>query len=263
MRKHFVWVVGLILALMVPAVASAENFQTVDVTVKPKKAFKKTASPVGINVITSTGPIPPATRIGPAYRARIFLDKDFAFYNKGLPTCTKDQLNTSPPSPPATVLKNCGKARVGQGAAIVGLAGDPNLPLNATVYAFNGKPIGGKIVLYLYAYQEDTGLVTVLTGVLKNAPGRKFGKMLDVAIDPLTGGTAIARFQVNIKKNWRHKGQKRSFVSAKCSRKKWFFKGTFDFHSAFVPGTNDNPASKSDSNTLTCKQKPEPRKKRR
>ncbi|HMI82171.1 MAG TPA: hypothetical protein VK480_10325, partial [Solirubrobacterales bacterium] len=76
-----------------------------------------------------------------------------------------------------------------------------------------------------------------------------YGPRLDLEIPLIAGGTgALKEFQVKIDKKWRFKGEKRSFISAKCpNSKRLKARGKFTFR--------DNESLTAYSKQ-TCKQLP-------
>ncbi len=249
MRKTLLGVMALIVALALPAAASA-NTQKIDAKISPSKLMKKKFKPTSVNVITTAGPDP--GRVGPnavdgAYRAKVWFDKDIKFFTKGVPQCKAAQVDGV--QDPKIIKSQCGKSQVGSGKGLVALGGyvdpvtgapPPANVLTADIYALNSVPKGGKPVILLHSVVPGVS-ATTLIGTLKKQGG-KYKTLLDVAIEPLPGGTAILRFQAKIKKKYKYKGKKRSYVSAKCSHKKFFFKGTF-FFEKFVDPTQKSQAS--------------------
>ena len=123
------------------------------------------------------------------------------------------------------------------------------------VTAFNGVPQGGKPVVLLHAYGTSPVQTTlVIVGTVTNLNKEGFGPRLDVTIPPLAGGVGvITDFQVKINKTWIYKGQKMSFVTAKCpASKKLKYRGAFTYKDGTtIEATHSQP----------CTPKAEPKKK--
>ncbi len=257
MRKYLLLAVGMIAALALPSVASA-NTQGVRAKVAPRHLSSKYSKPTSINVVTTTAQDPGKTganAIDGAYRGRVYFDKDISFFTKGYPTCKASQVDGV--QDPSTVLSKCGKALVGSGAGLVALGGyvDPvtNQPppanvLAAKIYALNGKRHGGNPVILLHSIVPGVS-ATTLVGTLKHRSG-SYRTLLDVAIEPLPGGTAIIRFQAKIRKKYRYKGKRVSYVSARCTHKKFRYKGTFYFENYSDPAQKSH-ASGADTQPCT------------
>jgi hypothetical protein len=265
MRKRFISIAVLaaLVAAAVPVSAALAgetvtgpdgNTQSIEATVTPKALYKKTASPATLSVEVKTGSTTAANGVpSPATHDVIDFDKNLSLTTKGLPTCNATQLqNTST----EVAERVCGKAKIGSGTAIT------LLPTPSTVYtepttvtAFNGVPQGGKPVVLLHAYGATPVQTTlVLVGVVSNYNKEGYGPRLDVTIPPLGGGSgAITDFKVKIKKTWSYKGQKLSFINAKCpASKKLKYRGAF----SFADGITINATT-----TQTCTPKAEPKKK--
>ena len=115
-RKHLIWVMGLVLALGVSAVAvgagNTDNTQKMAVKVSPSKQKKKWFRNAKLRSLTTTG----TTGIGafvitPVDRATIFYDRDIKFDTKGLPQCRRRLTGRTT----AQAKKRCRRAIVGSG----------------------------------------------------------------------------------------------------------------------------------------------------
>jgi len=166
----------------------------------------------------------------PAVRATVDFDKNARLFTKGIPTCNAALLqNTSTEA----ALAACGKAKIGSGKASALLpVGTQVFPVAQTVTAFNGQPQGGKPVVLLHSYGTTPIQTTlVLVGAVSNYNKEGYGPRLDIQIPLIAGGAgALTDFQVKIDKKYTYKGQKRSFITAKCpNSKKLKARGTFTF----------------------------------
>jgi len=229
MRKHLVWVLGLALAIGIANVAIGANSQTIKGTFKAfgNVDLNKTYKPGSLNVITTTND--EDGTVSPAVRAQVYFDRDLRFFTKGIRTCRKSKLEQTDT---AQAKKACPGAQVGSGTANIAFAGQANSdPVKAIVTAFNGVPKNGKPVILLHSRADAVGSTVVLTGVLKNMPRTSpFGKVLDVDIPELAFGSAITRFQVRVKKTYRFRGKRRSYVSGRCTGGGIRYRGTFTFN---------------------------------
>jgi hypothetical protein len=246
MRRHLVWVLGLALAIGIANVAVGANFQTIDGTFKPNTKLSKTKFKGGsVNVVTTTG-TNDGSRVAPAVRAQVWFDDDMSFFTRGVARCNASRLTQTTT---AQAKARCGAAQVGAGSATIALAGnpDPAAATGAVVTAFNGVPKNGKPVILLHARAETFGNTSILTGVL-NKLGRRgdYGWRLDVKIDELPFGSAITRFQVKVKKQFRFRGKRRNYVSGRCGdrNRKLNYKGKFYFN-------GDSPKSDTDAQACT------------
>ncbi|HET7416759.1 MAG TPA: hypothetical protein VFJ61_03925 [Solirubrobacterales bacterium] len=223
------------------------NTQSIDSLIGPKKLSKKTFTPATLSVTTLTTSTTAANGVpSPAIRATIDFDKNAVLFTKGLPTCDPAKLQSQSTEVAEQV---CGKAKIGGGKAIALLpVGSRVYDVEQTVTAFNGQPKGGKPVVILHTYGTTPLQTTlVLVGTVSNYAKQGYGPRLDLEIPLLAGGSgALKEFQVTIKKQWRYKGQRRSFVSAKCpNSKKLKARGAFTYRDG---------QSLTALSTQTCKQ---------
>lgn len=240
MRRHpfLIATAALLVAAIAAAAASAGptvfgpdgNTQAIDVLIKPKRLSKTSLAPATLKVTTlTTSTTDPSGVPSPAVHALIDFDKNVALYTKGLPTCNPALVQSKSTE---EAERACGKAKIGSGRAIAYLRSSRVYEVPQTVTAFNGVPKGGKPTVILHTY-GTTPLQTslVLFGVVTDYGKEGYGPRLDLEIPLIAGGTgALKEFQVTINKTWRYKGQKRSFISAKCpNSKKLKARGAFTF----------------------------------
>jgi hypothetical protein len=219
------------IAVAGPPVTGADgNSQSIDVKIAPKKLSKSTLTPSSLEVTTKVTSSSANGVPSPAVRVTVDFDKSAKLYTKGIPTCDAAKLqNTST----EVALQQCGKAKIGSGKAAALLpVGVQIFPVQQTVTAFNGVPQGGKPVVLLHTYGTTPVQTSfVLVGVVSNYNKEGYGPRLDVTVPLLAGGAgALTDFNVKIDKKYTYKGQKRSFISAKCPKsKKLKSRGAFTF----------------------------------
>ncbi len=231
MQRRPILIVGLSAVLIAAIAASVAiagptvvgkdgNTQSVDVVI-PKNLSKTKPTPVTLKVTTKTTSTTAANGVpSPAIRAVVDFDKNASLYTKGIPTCDPAKLQSTSTE---TALVACGNAKIGTGSGSALLpVGSRVLPEPVVITAFNGVPVGGRPVVLLHAYGSSPVQTTqVLNGKVSNYNKEGFGPRLDVEIPKLAGGTgALTDFTVTINKKYRFKGEKRSFVSAKCPNSK-------------------------------------------
>jgi hypothetical protein len=263
MRKRLTFVLigvsALALALAAAAVSTTlsgpdGNTQTLEVSIKPTKLYKKKPTPIKLNVLTKTGSTTdPNGKPVPATEAVIDFDKGTAIESKGFPTCEASKLE----GVTAEVANElCKKAKIGSGHGTVLLPSSKGVAAeNAEVLAFNGKPKGKNPVVLLFTYGVSPVQVTqVLVGTVTHFNKEGFGPRLTVPVPSFAGGTgALVEFQATIFKKYRYKGKQRSYVTATCRTKKLKARGKF----TFKDGESLTPVVKG-----KCKQKPEKKKKK-
>lgn len=206
------------------------NTQSIDSQIRPKRLSKTKFTPGSLKVTTvTTSTTDPNGFPVPAIHAVIDFDRNARIYTKGLPTCEPGKLQNQSTE---NAERICGRAKIGSGSAIAYLRPGKFYEVPQTVTAFNGVPKGGKPVVILHSYGTAPLQVSlVLEGTVSNYGKEGYGPRLDLSIPKIAGGTgALKEFQVKIDKKWRFKGEKRSFVSAKCANSKTLkARGTFTY----------------------------------
>lgn len=243
--------VALALALTVSATgavapATAQNIQSIEGLVKPKRLYKKgkrrTVS-VFVNVST-TNPSNPHGVPSPTTLAKVDFDKDIKIQNRGLDTCNPALFGPATTTDQARNI--CPDSRVGGGSSTIAVPTGPATPpliVNATVTAFNGK----RRSLVLHTYNSLSGATTLIGTVRRRdaAAGRKYGQTLTVPVPPLAGGTAvITQFSARVKKAYRHRGKRRALVSATCRDRKIFFQARFSYQDGTADQARDRQRCK-------------------
>lgn len=206
------------------------NTQSIDSQIRPKKLSKTKFTPGTLEVTTlTTSTTDPAGVPSPAVHAVIDFDRNARLYTKGLATCDPGKLQNQSTE---TAERACPNAKIGTGHATAYLRAGKVYEVPQTVTAFNGVPKGGKPTIILHTYGTTPLQVSlVLEGTVSNYNKEGYGPRLDLNVPLLAGGTgALKEFNVKISKKWRYKGEKRSFISAKCSgSKKLKARGTFTY----------------------------------
>jgi hypothetical protein len=207
------------------------NTQSIDSLIGPKKLSKTKYTQGTLKVTTLTTSTTAANGVpSPAVHAVIDFDKNAKLYTKGLPTCDLAKLQNQSTE---TAERVCGNAKIGGGHAFAYLVvGSKVYNVEQTVTAFNGVPKGGKPVVILHTYgTSPIQTALVLVGTVSNYNKEGYGPRLDLEIPLIAGGTgALKEFQVTINKKWRYKGERRSFISAKCpNSKKLKARGKFTY----------------------------------
>ncbi len=226
MRRNLMLVLalGAALAVAFTAVAAAKwnVFQAgnlvlrVDGGVSPKKLPRKRLAPVAINVrgkiSTVDGSHPPAFR-----EATIDFDKNGAVNARGLPVCKGGQLQARDTK---TVKRVCGKSIVGTGSGRIQIAFPEQtpIPVKAPIVLFNGGVKGGTTTLFIHTYITSPIVSAVVTTVkIKKIRKGRYGIRTISKIPVIAGGSgSVLEFSFKVKRIFRYKGKKRSYVMAKC-----------------------------------------------
>ncbi len=250
MRKHLIWVLGLVVALASVGAASlasaAVNSQSITAKIAPKKRSKTKRVPISLDVnVFATNPGNPQAVPNATTLALVDFDKDVKFQQKGYPTCDPSQFGSQ--STTDDVQSACPDAIVGSGTATVILKSGPGLP-PLTVHAKTiGANVKGNKVL-LHSYTQEAGGVPLVGSFKKSTGGHKYGQMLSTPVPPLAGGSGvISQFELKTDKiAYKHNHKKLAIVAAKCSSKK------LDFQARF---TDDQGQTAVGHTTAKCKKK--------
>jgi hypothetical protein len=202
-------------ALGAAGIAIADTAVSGEGGITPSKLPKNKLAPVALTVIIETTNDNANGVPDPLTHVLLNFDDDGTIATKGLPICKKNINNTTTQQ----ALQMCGRAKVGGGEAIVRIpTGDTtHAEYPAVITAFNGPKKNGNPTILLHSRADDLGVTLVVVGTIKNSnAGGDYGKALDVPIPPLPANAQLARFETTVKKTWKYRGRKMSYVSASC-----------------------------------------------
>jgi hypothetical protein len=226
MRRNLMLALALsaLLALGAVALASASQVTlragnlilTFGGNVAPKKLPKKRFAPASARVFgkikTSDGTHPSA------FREAIFdIDRNVTVDSRGMPVCRAGQLEARDTR---AALRVCGKTIVGSGNAHAEIAFPEQAPIRVAspLKVFNGGTRGGKTKLLVHTFitvPAPTAIVTQVT--LKKVRKGRFGMHGVAKVPVIAGGSGSALdFSFKVKRSYRFKGRKRSFLMARC-----------------------------------------------
>jgi hypothetical protein len=222
-------VVGIATAAKPNVIRAGNLVVAINGGVAPKKLPKQRMAPIKLRVATNIrtvdGRQPPVAK-----RVRIDFDRHGTINARGLPSCRPGQLQARTTK---AAKKACPRAIVGSGKASVQVAFAEQAPFSATgpLVAFNGGVRGKTTKMLIHAYVNvpaPTALVTIVK-VRKLRKGR-FGTRADARIPTVAGGAgALTRFNLAIRRTFKHRGKKRSYLAARCGRGRLFAKGRIFF----------------------------------
>jgi hypothetical protein len=212
--------VSLTAFAVVVAIAGAvgNNVSTLNGSFKPNTGLSATVPTKGGLFVetttlddsdTGTPTAPSGPQPSPTTNVKLNLDDDLVFAPTSVPSCNANLAGTTTQA----ALIACGASQIGGGVATlcVNNAGSC-LVFQAVVTAFNGpKDAQNRPTILLHGRNDATGITTVLKGTLKTSTaGADFGKVLDVPVPLIAGGSAsITDFAVNVTNG--------TFVRATCS----------------------------------------------
>jgi hypothetical protein len=134
---------------------------------------------------------------------------------RGLPRCSRAQLSGADTD---TALDACRSALVGHGQldAQVVLPGQGPFWIKARLLLFNSRPIDGKQVVLMHAYSSDPPIWAVLPFVIRHEGGWLGTKLSASVPQSLGPWPRLARFRLDLSREYFAGGQRRSFISASC-----------------------------------------------
>lgn len=148
--------------------------------------------------------------------AVIDFDRDGRLSTAGLPTCGRERVENASV---AEARAACPGAIVGSGQieALVALPGGP-VPASSALTIFNGPAQEGKPTVILHARTNVLGTQTFAILVpIEKRPG-PFRYRAAIAFPEIAGGLgAITRVEAKVGRRFSVGGQRRSYVSARCS----------------------------------------------
>jgi hypothetical protein len=226
MRRNLVLVLAISAALAVGAatVASATQITlragnlilTFGGSVMPKKLPRHHFAPASAKVFgkikTSDGTHPSAFR-----EATFDIDRNVLVNSTGLPICRPGQLEARDTKAAKRV---CGKTIVGSGHADAEIAFPEQAPIKvpSPLLVFNGGTHGGTTKLLIHTFITVPVPAAIVTQVtLKREHKGRFGLHGIAKVPVIAGGSGSALdFSFKLKRSYRFRGHKRSFLMARC-----------------------------------------------
>jgi len=233
MRAKLLLTFGLALCLVASAVGAAiaakptvirigNLVMKVDGKVTPKALPKGKQAPIALRasgqVGTADGDVPPALR-----KVVIDFDKHGSVNARGLKVCKPGKLQARKSK---DAKKACKGALVGTGKTKVEVAFADQKPFTATgpLLLFNGGVRGGKTRMYIHAYVNvPTPTAIVTRVVIKKIKKGRYGTRAIATIPRIANGAGkVVYFKFKINRKFRHKGKKRSYLTARCANGRFF-----------------------------------------
>ena len=237
MRRHFAAVLGLTAALLVAtaALAAGTTTQTVSGSVTPSNLPDQNRAGVTLRLSETTGTTDPSGVQPPTASAKVFLDKDILITSNGLPKCKASQIVGKSTE---EARHNCRTSMVGTGSAVArisnGIGGHVDIP--AVVSVFNGRDNRGPLmILHVVIGQSDTDVVLLI----KHQAGAYGTKLSTPPGEP----QPIRKISLTLHRTFTFHGERRDYISARCSHGKLLYKGSFTY-------TEGPPKTATD--TQTC-----------
>lgn len=225
----------LVAALAAPAAAGDEALVEVNGLVlradggfKPQKLPHRHYAPIDfqghLDISARGGGVPTPLR-----QALIDFDRDGRLSVAGLPSCAPETVSQAGTE---KARRLCAGAIVGSGHIGAALElGGLSVATTAPLTIFNGPrlPTGPSVILHARTLVPRPETYAILIPIERLSGGR-FGYRARLDVPPLAGGLgALTHLDVKIGRRYRAGGQRRSYVSARCSDNILQTHGTFTF----------------------------------
>lgn len=226
---------GLALALTATAFAKPEVVRVGNLFLRdsggifPSKLPRHRQAPVGAilnaRIGTVDGSHPPAVR-----RVIAEFDKTIQVNARGLPACKEHRLVARS----TTLAKRaCPDSIVGSGEGEVEVAFPDQNPFSATgpVVLFNGGVRGRTTHLLIHAYVAvPAPTAVIVTAKITRINRGRYGLHTVSQIPRIAGGSgSVTGFRLRIKRNFTHKGRKKSYLTASCPTGRYYARGRVEF----------------------------------
>lgn len=216
----------LVLLALGGTVASAETVQRGGLRVSfegritpralPRSGMAPVAVSVGGRIATTDHSDPPQLR-----RIEIAINRNGRFDPTGLPVCRLEEIQ---PSTTANALRACGPAKVGEGSfsADVVIPEQSPFPSRGKVVAFNGVE-KGRPVIFAHVYGTDPVPTSYTLPLRVTRAKGTFATVLTASLPRVTSDVAfVTGISLTLDRRFRHRGKRRSYLSAGCPAPKGF-----------------------------------------
>jgi hypothetical protein len=163
----------------------------------------------------------------PVRRVEIALNRNGRLTTAGLPSCPSARLQSTSSD---TALDRCRPALVGRGSfgAEVEFPGVEPFPATGRALAFFGTRKGSPaLLIHLYVTAPIQTTLVIALKISRREEGQ-FGNVLTARVPSLAGGLgSVTKIDLTIGRTYRHRGERRSFLSASCAAPAGFTGGIF------------------------------------
>jgi NHL repeat-containing protein len=198
----------------------------VEGNLSPRSLPRTGTAPISVSVagrITTTDQsLPPQLE-----SLRIELNRHGRLDTAGLPTCTYDRIQ---PASSSRALAACRPALVGRGSftANITLAGQEPYPTRGRLLLFNSTR-GGKPVLYGHIYSARPFATSfVIVFAVQKLSGGTYGTALNAPLPKaMDAWGRLTGLEMTLARNYRHRGERHSYISSGCPAPKGFGLASF------------------------------------
>ena len=183
----------------------------------PQLLPKRTYAPIEFqghaDIATTNGTAPP-----PLTRVRLDFDRDGRLTTAGLPTCSPTAIEASTPK---QARQACARALVGTGhvGAAISIPGRDRVDVTSPLSLFNGPRQEGHATVIAHAQTTFPSLQTyVMVVPVERLRSRYYGYRATLDVPAIAGGYgALTHIDAKIGRRFRAGGERRSYISARCS----------------------------------------------
>jgi hypothetical protein len=210
----------------------------------PTKLPKHENAPItihgGVRITTVSGELPPILET-----IEVEFDKHGSVDTTGLPVCTEGQLEATTVD---QARQKCAGAIVGKGrgSAIVKFAEQAPIPASSPITIFNGPKKNGNPTVLAHAYLTNPIVTTfIVPVVIEKIHKGLYGYRTKATIPKIANGAGIPiSGSLKIGKKWTYKGERHSYVNARCETGRLQARGQVRFKDGtFLSGTFLRPCS--------------------
>jgi hypothetical protein len=194
----------------------------------------------GVRITTVSGELPPILET-----IEVEFDKHGSVDTTGLPVCTEGQLEATTVD---QARQKCAGAIVGKGrgSAIVKFAEQAPIPASSPITIFNGPKKNGNPTVLAHAYLTNPIVTTfIVPVVIEKIHKGLYGYRTKATIPKIANGAGIPiSGSLKIGKKWTYKGERHSYVNARCETGRLQARGQVRFKDGtFLSGTFLRPCS--------------------
>jgi hypothetical protein len=242
---------AIVLALLaLAASASGIRLRAGDIIIYADGGFAPTRLPKhenapitihgGVRITTVSGELPPILET-----IEVEFDKHGSVDTTGLPVCTEGQLEATTVD---QARQKCAGAIVGKGrgSAIVKFAEQAPIPASSPITIFNGPKKNGNPTVLAHAYLTNPIVTTfIVPVVIEKIHKGLYGYRTKATIPKIANGAGIPiSGSLKIGKKWTYKGERHSYVNARCETGRLQARGQVRFKDGtFLSGTFLRPCS--------------------
>jgi hypothetical protein len=166
----------------------------------------------GVRITTVSGELPPILET-----IEVEFDKHGSVDTTGLPVCTEGQLEATTVDQARQKCKDSIVGK-GRGSAIVKFAEQAPIPASSPITIFNGPKKNGNPTVLAHAYLTNPIVTTfIVPVVIEKIHKGVYGYRTKATIPKIANGAGIPiSGSLKIGKKWTYKGERHSYVNARC-----------------------------------------------